>query len=173
MEVSMFNAMLANFDFTWVFVGVLVLLFVVMIFMQTKRRKAVVAQQEQMIDRLRPGMRVKTVGGVIGRIREIREEGGGLKTAMLETEFNGKTNFALYDIQAIYMTIDEPGAVVVQEEPTPAQIETPAPTETQAAEAEEAQTPIGGSDTELNAAEYVSKRNESVSKGKTTKGKKS
>ena len=87
----------------YVVMGVIVLMFVVMVTLQSKKRKKSQDEYTGMLDTLRPGMRVKTVGGVIGRIKEIREEGPGFKTVLLETG----TSTVLYDLQAIYGVVDD------------------------------------------------------------------
>jgi len=102
-------------NFTWVdglLLGGLLLLVFGFFFMQMRRRKSVMNEQVQMVDRLRPGMRVKTVAGVIGRIKEIREESSSLKTVLLETGNDKMTSFVLYDIQAVLSIVDEAGANV-------------------------------------------------------------
>ncbi|KAI4453338.1 queuine trna-ribosyltransferase [Holotrichia oblita] len=53
--------------------------------------------------------RVRTVGGIIGRIKEIREEGPGVKTVLLQTSDDKNPAYALFDIQAIYGVIAEEG----------------------------------------------------------------
>lgn len=93
----------------WVVYGVggaiLVFLVATMV-MQGGRRKKNYEDYLGMLETLKPGTRVKTVGGVIGTIKEMREEAPGFKTVLLETGVNGKTSFALYDLQAIYGVVD-------------------------------------------------------------------
>jgi preprotein translocase subunit YajC len=87
-------------------IGFLIIL-AVMIFYQSHRRKSVQAEYQGMLDTLRQGMRVRTVGGVIGKIIEIREDASGFRTVLLETGTDGKPSFVLYDIQAIYGIVDD------------------------------------------------------------------
>jgi len=91
----------------YVILGVFVLLIVGMMIMQTRRRKTAQAEYSGMLDTLRPGMRVKTVGGVIGTIKEIREEAPGFKTVLLETGSEKNPSLVLYDMQAIYGRVDD------------------------------------------------------------------
>jgi len=93
----------------WAYItlGVIVLLFIVMVMAQTRKRKSAQAEYTGMLDTLRSGMRVKTVGGVIGKIREIREEAPGFKTVLLETGDPKNPSLVLYDLQAIYGIVDD------------------------------------------------------------------
>ena len=50
----------------WALIGGVVGLFVVMIFLQRRRQRTMVDAQMAMLDRLRMGMRVKLVSGVVG-----------------------------------------------------------------------------------------------------------
>lgn len=85
----------------------LIVIVAVMIGLQAQRRKRARAEYDGMLGQLRPGMRVKTVGGVIGRIKEIREEAPTFKTVLLETGSDKNPTLVLYDIQAIAGVIDE------------------------------------------------------------------
>ena len=93
----------------WAYItlGVILLLFVGMIMAQTRRRRTAQAEYAGMLDTLRTGMRVKTVGGVIGKIKEIREEAPGFKTVLLETGTDKNPSLVLYDFQAIYGIVDD------------------------------------------------------------------
>ena len=94
----------------WIFyviLGVLVLVFVAMIVTQSRKRRTAQAEYAGMLETLRPGMRVKTVGGVIGKIREIREEAPGFKTVMIETGDAKNPSLVTYDLQAIYGIVDD------------------------------------------------------------------
>ena len=92
---------------TYALIGGFVVIFGVMIYFQSRRRRSAQAEYTGMLDTLRPGTRVKTVGGVIGRIKEIREEAPGFKTVLLETGSDKYPSFVLYDIQAIYGVVDD------------------------------------------------------------------
>jgi len=100
--------LLANTNWvTWAIFGGFVGIFAVMIMLQTRRRRTAQAEYSGMLETLRPGIRVKTVGGVIGRIKEIREEAPGFKTVLLETGSDKNTSFVLYDLQAVYGIVDD------------------------------------------------------------------
>lgn len=79
------------------------------IFFISRRRKQTQQQVESMHDKLRPGMRVRTVGGVIGRIKEIREEAPKVKTVLLQTGSDKYPAYMLFDIEAIYGVFAEEG----------------------------------------------------------------
>lgn len=104
--------------------GGLIIVFGIMMVLQTRRRKSAQTEYTGMLSTLRPGTRVKTVGGVIGRIREIREEAPGLKTVLLQTGNDANPSLVLYDIQAIYGIVDEEKLFKAQE--TNVQNHTPA-----------------------------------------------
>ena len=132
-----------------------------------RRRKNVHSQVEKMLDELRPGQRVRTLGGIIGRIKEIREESPArtnekgvvtpaVRTVLLQTGSDKNPSFMLFDIQAIYGVFPEEGHTL---EGMPVVKNSPAP------ETKEAlQDP-----TDLNAREYLEKRNVAVQGGKKKK----
>jgi len=90
----------------YVTVGIIIAIFVLMIVMQSRRRQKSQAEYLGMLDTLRVGTRVKTVGGVIGKIVEIREEAPGFKTVLIETGDAKNPSRVLYDMQAIYGVVD-------------------------------------------------------------------
>jgi len=133
----------------WILLGGLVLVFVVMIMFQVRRRKRVMAEQETLLDRLRPGMRIKTVAGTIGRIRELRDEGGGQRTILIETGFGNNMSFMLIDFQAVLAVMDEPMTTSAT---------TPLTMQTEAA-AEDCKFTEMQKESELDAKEFVEKSN--------------
>ncbi|MDR0461869.1 MAG: preprotein translocase subunit YajC [Christensenellaceae bacterium] len=86
----------------YVVLAVIILVFTVLVASQSRRRKTQQAEYTGMLDTLRVGTKVKTVGGVIGVIKEIREEAPGFKTVLLETP-----SLIRYDLQAIYGIVNE------------------------------------------------------------------
>jgi preprotein translocase subunit YajC len=52
---------------------VLVVVFVVFIFMQMKSKRSQEKQREQLLDALKKGDRVRTIGGMLGTVVEVRE----------------------------------------------------------------------------------------------------
>ena len=115
---------------TWLMVGILVLLLVV--FMVYNKRAQAKNQKEQaaMLDAIKPGNKVKTIGGICGVVVEVCDDG----TFVLETgtEASGKS-FIKFDKQAVYQT----DAVVEKKEETPAPVEEAPAEETKAEEATE------------------------------------
>ncbi|MCL2229095.1 MAG: preprotein translocase subunit YajC [Firmicutes bacterium] len=117
--------------FLWLTLGGMTLIFVAMIMAQTRRRKRQQTEFTEMMDGLRVGVKVKTVGGEIGIIREIREEAPGFKTVLLETGGDTNKSFITYDIQAIFGIVDTEklaAAALAASNPTP--IQTPAQPDT-------------------------------------------
>lgn len=108
---------------TWLMVGVLVLLLVV--FMIYNKRAQAKNQKEQaaMLDAIKPGNKVKTIGGICGVVVEICDDG----TFVLETgtEASGKS-YIKFDKQAVYQTD------AVAEKKEEAKAETPAEEKTEA-----------------------------------------
>ena len=88
-----------------------------------RRRKAAQEQVEKMLDELRPGQRVRTGSGIIGRIKEIREEAPAhtnekgvtvpaVKTALLQTGTDKYPAYMLIDVYAIYNVMPEEGHTI-------------------------------------------------------------
>jgi preprotein translocase subunit YajC len=103
----------------FILMGVVVVMLGGMFFVSHKRRKKMVEEQNAMMDRLRPGMRIKNVAGTIGRIKEIREESASLKTILIETGSGKNTSFLLMDIQSVMSIMDEPSTLVATDTPQP------------------------------------------------------
>ena len=93
---------------TFILLGMVVLLGFMMV-MSAKRRRRTHEQITKMHDELRVGHRIRTVGGVVGRIKEIREESKELKTVLIQTGSDKYPAYMLFDIQAVYGVIAEEG----------------------------------------------------------------
>ena len=85
-----------------VMIVALVLVFGVFIFLMSRRNKKRQKEAEDMINAVKPGNKVKTIGGVCGIVVEVDEAEG---TFVLETgsETSGKC-YMKFDRQAIYQT---------------------------------------------------------------------
>ena len=88
--------------FTYVILGVMIVAIVVMFIFSGKRRKKQEEEAKKLIDSVKPGNKVKTIGGICGIVVEVDNEEN---TFVLETgtEQSGKC-FIKFDRQAIYQT---------------------------------------------------------------------
>ena len=100
----MFNSLLVNSStiFTYVILGVLVVAIVVMFIFSSRKRKKQEQDAKDLINSVKPGNKVKTIGGICGIVVEVDAEEN---TFVLETgtEQTGKC-FNKFDKQAIYQT---------------------------------------------------------------------
>lgn len=89
-----------------VLIGVLVVAFVVMMFFSNRSNKKRQQEQEAAVNAIRPGNKVKTIGGVCGIVVEVNDEEN---TLVIETgnELNGKS-YLKFDKGAIYQTDAKP-----------------------------------------------------------------
>lgn len=87
---------------TYVILGVLVVAIIVMFVISSRRRKKQEQEAKDLIDAVKPGNKVKTIGGICGIVVEVDNEEN---TFVLETgtEQSGKC-FIKFDRQAIYQT---------------------------------------------------------------------
>lgn len=86
----------------WVVIGALILLLIVWMFFTSKKRKKQEQDAQDLINAVKPGNKVKTIGGVCGIVVEVDNEEN---TFVLETgtEQSGKS-YIKFDRQAIYQT---------------------------------------------------------------------
>ncbi len=102
----MFNSILAgeadNQIFMYVLMGVLIVAVIAMFVFSARRNKKRQQEAEQLINSVKPGNKVKTIGGVCGIVVEVNDEEN---TFVLETgsEASGKC-YMKFDRQAIYQT---------------------------------------------------------------------
>ena len=96
---------------TWVFLGVAVLMIGAMFFFSSRNQKKRQQEMQATLSALKPGCKVKTIGGICGIVVEVCPEDN---TFVLETgtEKSGKCCIK-FDKQAVYQT----DAVVKKEEP--------------------------------------------------------
>ena len=87
---------------TYIILGVLIVAIIVMFVFSSKRRKKQEEEAKNLIDSVKPGNKVKTIGGICGIVVEVDSEEN---TFVLETgsEQSGKC-FIKFDKQAIYQT---------------------------------------------------------------------
>ena len=102
----MFNSILAESNgqqwVSFVILGVLIVAIVVMFIFSGRRRKKQEQEAKNLIESVKPGNKVKTIGGICGIVVEVDAEEN---TFVLETgtEQSGKC-FIKFDKQAIYQT---------------------------------------------------------------------
>lgn len=86
----------------WILVAVIVIVFGVWMFFSSKKRKKQEQEAKDLIDAVKPGNKVKTIGGICGIVVEVNSEEN---TFVLETgsETSGKS-YMKFDKQAIYQT---------------------------------------------------------------------
>ena len=115
-----------TFDYSTIVMWVLVILiavgFAVWMFFSSKKRKQQEQEAKDLIDAVKPGNKVKTIGGVCGIVVEVNSEEN---TFVLETgsEAVGKS-YVKFDKQAIYQTdavVEKQAPAVIGDEATPAE----------------------------------------------------
>ena len=115
---------------TYVMIGIIIVLFVVMFIFNSRSQKKRQKEQEEILNAVKPGSKVKTIGGICGIVAEVNAEEG---TFVLETgsEASGKC-FIKFDRQAIYQTDakkEEPAKEAEKVDETPAEKVDETPTE--------------------------------------------
>ena len=105
----------------WIMLAILAVLIVVVVVMYVlgnKKRKKQEQDAKDLINAVKPGNKVKTIGGICGIVVEVDDEEN---TFVLETgtELSGKS-YIKFDRQAIYQTdavVEKPEANAAAEEP--------------------------------------------------------
>lgn len=91
-----------NGAMTWVFVGLLIVLVVVLLVVPMFTNKKRAKQTMELHNSLKPGDVIKTVGGVIGTIKEIRKISPVDTEMVIETGTGDNKTTMTFDIQALY-----------------------------------------------------------------------
>lgn len=161
---------------TWIFVALLVVLVVVLLVVPMFTNKKRAKQTTEMHNSLRAGDVIKTVGGIIGTIKEIRQVSPVDKEMVIETGDGDNKTTMVFDIQALYQIISRSSTPVetvfddkisetesekTEEDPVKAEIDEEKPTEADAAvvekqsepATEEAATETASVDTQVAAEE--------------------
>ena len=110
MSVSFINAVDPT---TIIFIVLLVVLIVALLVVPMFTNKKRAKQTEELHRSLRPGDVIKTVGGVIGTIKEIRQVSQYDKEMVIETGSGDNKTTMTFDIQALYQVMsrgDAPAA---------------------------------------------------------------
>ena len=98
---------------TWLLLGGMVLLFIVMFFFSAKKRKKEEAEYKEKMDALVPGVKILTIGGLVGEIVEISE-----KYVVIATGTEENKSYITLDRRGISGPIEETTAQeTVAEEP--------------------------------------------------------
>lgn len=106
---------------TYVVFGVMLLAIIGLFVWQSISGKKKQKEAQNMVDSLKVGDRVKTIGGVCGFVAEINN---AENTFVLETGTDDKKSYVKFDKGAIYQTAPAQGSVVAAEE---TKAEEPAP----------------------------------------------
>ena len=107
----------SNIWITVVFIVIIVAMIGLLVW-QTISGKKKQKEAQEMLNQLKIGDRVKTIGGVCGFVAEIND---AENTFVLETGTEDKKSFVKFDKGAIYQTAPAQGSAVAQDE-TPAEV---------------------------------------------------
>ena len=125
----MYNQLLESNATGYIAIGVIIVLliaFFVWSFLSQKKKQTA---YNETINAIRPGSKVKTIGGIVGEVVEVNDEEG---TFVLRTgDSAGNVSFMKFDKQAIYQTDATPAPAESKAEEAsaaeePAQAEAPA-----------------------------------------------
>ncbi len=113
---------------SWLFLGIIIAAIIALLvwsFLSNRKRRK---NFEETVNAIKPGNKVKTIGGIIGEVVEVNEEEG---TFVLRTgDANGNCSFMKFDKQAIYQTDAKPEpapeAPAAEKASAPAEEEKPA-----------------------------------------------
>lgn len=97
---------------TWIFVALLVVLVVVLLVVPMFTNKKRAKQTSELHSSLRPGDVIKTVGGIIGTIKEVRQVSPVDKEMVIETGEGDNKTTMVFDIQALYQIMSRSSAPV-------------------------------------------------------------
>ncbi len=106
-----------------IIMGVLILAIIGLFVWQTISGKKKQKAAQEMVNTLKIGDRVKTIGGVCGFVAEIND---AENTFVLETGTDDKKSYVKFDKGAIYQTAPAQGNAVQKKETAPAVEEKPA-----------------------------------------------
>ncbi|MCQ2382093.1 MAG: preprotein translocase subunit YajC [Clostridia bacterium] len=92
---------------SYVLIGLLLGGMIVLMFVQSRRQKKVQEDYMSMLDTLRPGVKVKMASGLLGRVKEIREEAPGFKTITLNIGEGKNTVEMTFVMEAVQGIVNE------------------------------------------------------------------
>ena len=101
---------------TIIFIVLLALLIVALLVVPMFTNKKRAKQTDELHRSLKPGDMIKTIGGIVGTIVEIRQISPVDKEMVIETGVEGSKTTMVLDIQALYMVISRSSTIVPAEE---------------------------------------------------------
>lgn len=103
----MITGLLASNAMSWVFIGIILVALVAFFVWSTISQKKKQKEFNRTIDAVKPGSKVKTIGGVCGEVVEVNDEENTfvLKTG---TSDGNSVSYMKFDKQAIYQTDAKP-----------------------------------------------------------------
>ena len=97
---------------TIIFIVLLALLIVALLIVPMFTNKKRARQTDELHRSLKPGDLIKTVGGVVGTIIEIRQISPVDKEMVIETGVEGRKTTMVFDIQALYQVMSRSSTIV-------------------------------------------------------------
>lgn len=97
---------------TIIFIVLLALLIVALLIVPMFTNKKRARQTDELHRSLKPGDLIKTVGGVVGTIVEIRQISPVDKEMVIETGLEGSKTTMVFDIQALYQVMSRSSTIV-------------------------------------------------------------
>lgn len=92
---------------SYILIGILLIGMVALMLVQGRRQKKAQEDYLAMLDTLRPGVKVKMASGLLGRIKEIREEAPGFKTITLNVGEGKNIVEMTFVIEAVQGIVNE------------------------------------------------------------------
>ena len=92
---------------SYILIGVLLVGMIALMLVQGRRQKKAQEDYMAMLDTLRPGVKVKMASGLLGRIKEIREEAPGFKTITLNVGEDKNAVEMTFVIEAVQGIVNE------------------------------------------------------------------
>lgn len=124
---------------SYILIGVMLVGLLALMFVQGRKQKKAQDDYMAMLDTLRPGVKVKMASGLLGRIKEIREEAPGFKTITLNVGEDKNVVEMTFVIEAVQGIVNEEAINKLNMEKMAAETEAQ-----KTAEAENVETKING-----------------------------